>query len=211
MCWAALDRGIMLASTFAVEAPLSEWVKTRQEIADAILNEGYDAKLGAFIQAFDCSDLDASALIIPRLGFLSGSDARVVSTIGLLQKKLTHNGLVYRYRGKDGLPGSENTFSLCSYWMVDALALSGQLREAHDLFEFIYSFANDLGLLSEEIDPVGHLLIGNFPQGFTHMALINSAVNLAKITKHGPEIKPENEAQRAGNAATAAAEGYARS
>jgi GH15 family glucan-1,4-alpha-glucosidase len=208
MCWAALDRGIKLARAFALDAPLDDWKKSCKMLRKAILQQGYDPDLGAFVQAFGSKNLDASSLVIPRLGFLPGTDKRVQSTISLLQKKLTRHGLVYRYRMQDGLPGSEHTFALCSFWMVDALSFSGQIATAHNLFEHLCSMANDLGLFSEELDPIIHLLLGNFPQGFTHMALINSAVNMAKVVHHGPEKHSENDAQRARKAGPAVKKGY---
>ena len=147
-------------------------------------------------------------MAISRIGFLPCTDPRVVSTIDQIQKKLSHHGLIYRYLTEDGLPGQEATFALCTFWQVDALALSGRKDEAHDLFEKIISYSNDVGLMSEELDPDTGEFLGNFPQGFSHLALIGSAVNLAKAAKHGSEKHAENEAQRSDRARDAAAEGH---
>lgn len=198
MCWAAVDRGIRMASEFNLPAPMGRWQRTRDLIRDAILKRGWDAGTGTFTQALDETELDASALLIPETGFLSPTDPRVLSTIKNVRERLTDDGLVYRYIAPDGLPGGEATFALCSFWLVDALALSGQLDEAHDLFERLLGYANDVGLLSEEISPGGgDTLLGNFPQGLTHLALIRSASNLAKVARYGAEEHPETEAQRA--------------
>lgn len=208
MCWAAMDRGIRLSQEYGLDAPVQQWTTTRENIKHAILTQGYNEKIGAFTQAFGSSALDASALIIPRVGLLPPTDPRVRSTVKKIKEELTHDGLVFRYRTEDGLPGGEGTFSLCSFWLVDALTLGGDLDDAQDLFNRITGYANDVGLLSEEIDAsTGHLL-GNFPQGFSHLALVRSAVDLAKASKHGPEEQPENEAQRAGKARQAAKQAY---
>ena len=204
MCWAAVDRGIKLAQQYDLQAPLDRWIETRDQIRKAILAEGYNEKIGAFTQAFGSPHLDASALIIPRVGFLPPTDPRVQSTIKQVQQHLTHNGFVYRYSTDDGLPGGEGTFTLCTLWMVDALALGGELEEAHELFQKVLSHANDVGLLSEEINSNTGDLLGNFPQGFTHLAVIRSAVDLAKAAKHGPDKVAENEAERAVQARRAA-------
>ena len=198
MCWAALDRGIRLARADRLPAPLDRWQTTREAIRHTILTEGYDAEQGAFTQALGSTALDASVLVIPKIGFLPPTDPRVRSTVQLIRSELTHNGLVYRYRTEDGLPGREGTFTLCTFWLVDNLALSGQLDEAHDLFEHAISYANDVGLMAEEIDAGNGEMLGNFPQGFTHMGLVSAAMNLAKAAKHGPEEQAENEAERAG-------------
>lgn len=208
MCWAALDRGIRLAKTFQLDASITEWERTREEIRTAILEKGYNKDVNAFTQSFGSNALDASALAISRIGFLPCTDPRVVSTIDQIQKKLSHHGLIYRYLTEDGLPGQEATFALCTFWQVDALALSGRKDEAHDLFEKIISYSNDVGLMSEELDPDTGEFLGNFPQGFSHLALIGSAVNLAKAAKHGSEKHAENEAQRSDRARDAAAEGH---
>jgi GH15 family glucan-1,4-alpha-glucosidase len=149
-------------------------------------------------------------LLIPRTGFLPATDSRIQSTIEIIRSRLSQDGIVYRYRSEDGLPGGEGVFLTCTYWLIDALALSGRLDEAHDLFERVSGYANDLGLLAEEFDPRSKKLLGNYPQGFTHLGLINAAINLAKITKHGAEAHAETEAERASRAGAAATEGYSR-
>ena len=145
--------------------------------------------------------------MIPRIGFLPPTDPRVRSTVDQIRRHLTKDGLVYRYRTPDGLAGGEGTFTLCTFWLVDALALGGQLDEAHQLFERAVGYANDVGLLAEEIDPETREQLGNFPQGFSHMALIGAAVNLAKAARHGPEHRAETESERARTAGTAASGG----
>ncbi|MCA1566024.1 MAG: DUF5911 domain-containing protein [Acidobacteria bacterium] len=137
------------------------------------------------------------ALVIPQVGFLPPTDPRVVSTVKRIQEPLTSHGLVYRYLTDDGLPGGEATFALCSFWMVDCLAEAGRLDEVRELFERIAGYANDLGLLAEEIDPVSGELLGNYPQGFTHLGLIRSALHIAKAEALGPEEQAENQAERA--------------
>lgn len=210
MCWAALDRGIRLAKEYSLKAPLDRWNKECESVSRAVLTDGFNKEIGAFTQSFGSSTLDASTLLLPRTGFLPATDERMQSTIESIKSSITRDGLVYRYRSEDGLSGNEGTFTACTFWLVDALALSGRLNEAHDLFERVANCANDLGLFSEEIEPGNDKLLGNFPQGFTHMALINAAINLAKATRHGAEKLAETEADRARRAGTAAAAGYAR-
>jgi GH15 family glucan-1,4-alpha-glucosidase len=210
MCWAALDRARSIAQRFGLPAPQAQWQRTQQAIRQAILTQGFDERSGAFTQALGSAVLDSSVLAIPRVGFLPATDPRVQSTVQRIQQDLMGGGLVYRYRTDetaDGLTGAEGTFALCSFWLVDALALGGQLDAAHALFEHVLSFANDVGLLSEEIEPTSGTLLGNFPQGFSHLALISSAVNLAKAAKHGPEQRAETEAGRMLSARGAAAAG----
>jgi len=208
MCWAALDSGLRLADDWGLDAPRRRWRATRAAIRQAILARGFDPYRGAFTQAFGSSALDASVLIIPRIGFLPATDPRVDATINAIETHLMRNGLVDRYHTPDGLPGGEASFALCSLWLVDALALSGRLDEAHALYQRVAGYANDVGLLSEEIEPKRGLLLGNFPQGFTHLSLVRAAVNLAKIATHGPEEQAETEAQRVGPARHAAAKGH---
>lgn len=181
-CWVALDRAIRLAEEGQLAADLERWRSTRDDIRNAILTEGYDVELGAFTQAFGIKALDASALTIPLVGFLPASDPRVCSTVAQIRKQLSSQGLVYRYLNEDGLPGGEAAFALCNFWLVDHLVLAGQVDEAQQIFERIISYGNDLGLFSEEFNPHSGELLGNYPQGFTHLALIRSAVNLTKAT-----------------------------
>lgn len=179
MCWVALDRGIKIAEQKKFEADFTKWKKVREEIKEAILERGFNSKLNSFVQSFDSEDLDATSLLIPLMGFLPAEDKRVQGTIDAILKKLTtQEGLVYRYLSDDGLSGKEGTFILCSFWLVDALVLSGRVEEAEKNFENILKYGSPLGLLSEEIDSKTGELLGNFPQAFSHIGLINSALYL---------------------------------
>lgn len=200
MCWAALDRAIKISEADGLPADTEGWRRTRDEISETILRRGYNADLGAFTQALDGSVLDASALAIAMIGFLPATDLRVISTMDRIREQLTANGLVYRYpraETEDGLPGNEATFALCSFWLVDNLALAGRLGQARELFERVVGYANDLSLLAEEIEPHSGELLGNFPQGFTHLALIRAALSIAKAESRGPEERAEAPAERA--------------
>lgn len=197
MCWAALDRGIRLAGEHALQAPVDSWTVTRAAIEHAILTDGYDSHLQTFAGILAGGTLDASSLILPRVGFLPPVDPRVQSTVGHIKRQLVRGGLVLRYKSEDGLPGTEGAFLTCTFWLVDVLALSGQVDEAEELFRHAARYVNEVGLLSEEVDVSTGALLGNFPQGFSHMALINSAVNLSKAKRHGPEQYAETEVDRA--------------
>lgn len=179
MCWVALDRGITLAGLLRAQDRTESWRLTRAEIRDALLREGWNERVGAFTQSFGSDELDASALMVPITGFLPPDDPRVLSTIDAIAQRLTDDqGLVYRYRtedGVDGLAGEEGTFLLCSFWLAQALAVSGQVGRAREAFERAAAYANDVGLLSEEVDPGSGALLGNFPQAFSHIGLINAA------------------------------------
>jgi GH15 family glucan-1,4-alpha-glucosidase len=179
MCWVALDRAIKIGQADGLPADALRWRSTRDQIREAILSQGYNEDLGAFTQSLGGSVLDASALAIPMTGFLPATHPRVVSTMERIAERLTADGLVYRYRRsetEDGLPGHEGTFALCSFWLVDNLALAGRVAEARQLFERVADYANDVGLLAEEIEPHSGELLGNFPQGFTHLGLIRAAL-----------------------------------
>ena len=180
MCWVALDRGIRIAREHGYDTPLPAWERTCDEVRRAIIGRGYDEELGSFVQSFGSKTLDACALLIPSTGFLPARDGRVQSTIEVVKERLVVKGyLVRRYDGDDGLPGGEGCFVLCSFWLVKALALSGRTAEAERIFSCVLEHASPLGLLSEEIAPETGRLTGNFPQAFSHIGLINSALYLA--------------------------------
>jgi len=184
MCWAALDRGIDMAETREFDAPLCEWRETRTEIREVVLERGFDEEIGehgSFTRTLDGDELDATGLLLPIVGFLPFDDRRVSGTIDATLTHLTgEDGLVYRYNGEDGLEGEEGAFVLCSFWLVDALTLSGRIEEARELFETLLSYASPLGLLAEEVDPDTGAHLGNFPQAFSHIGLINSALYLGR-------------------------------
>ncbi|MDQ3901256.1 MAG: glycoside hydrolase family 15 protein, partial [Actinomycetota bacterium] len=196
MCWSALDSGIRQARAYDLDAPLAQWTRTHRAIRRAILEDGFNREKQAFTQSFGSTDMDATSLLIPWVGFLPATDPRMQSTIDVVRRDLVRDGLVHRYCTADGLPGGEGTFALCSFWLVNALALSGRTGEARELFEHVLGYANDLGLLSEEIEPSNADLLGNFPQGFTHLGLIGAAVTLANADARGPERRRQTEGER---------------
>ena len=181
MAWLAFDRAVKLAESCncPAEEHLERWRETRDEIHREVCERGYHAKKSAFTQVYGSDELDASLLMMPLTGFLSIEDERVVGTIEAIQRELMRDGFVLRYRaeesGIDGLPGGEGVFLPCSFWLADCLHLMGRTGEARDLFEHLLAVANDLGLLSEEYDPKARRQLGNFPQAFTHVALVNTA------------------------------------
>ena len=180
MCWVALDRAIRIAEKRGFPADLERWRTTRDEIYEEVMKNGWSEERGAFVQYFDGRALDASALLMPLVFFVSPRDPRMTRTLEAIREELVYDSLVRRYtleETKDGLGGVEGTFSLCSFWLVEALTRAGRLEEAQLTFEKMLGYANHLGLYSEEIDTSGEPL-GNFPQAFTHLALISAAVNL---------------------------------
>jgi len=179
MIWVALDRAIHLANQYDYPGNVKKWEKSRSEIKKEVLEKGYDHELGTFVQSFGSKDLDAANLRIPLLEFLPFDDGRVQGTIDMALKHLTKNGLVYRYILDDGLPGKEGAFGLCTFWLVDALALSGRTKEARNIFENIINHANHVKLLPEQLDPYTGEFLGNFPQAFSHIGLMNSMLYLA--------------------------------
>ena len=181
MAWAAMHRGAFLARTYGGGEP-DKWEAIAHEIATEIYTHGFDVKQNAFTQSYDRPTLDASVLRLPLIGFIDANDPRMVGTIDAIQKELTRNGLVYRYTEMDdGLAGNEGTFAICTFWLVQCLALCGRQREAEQLFSRVLRYGNDVGLFSEEIDPVTGELLGNFPQAFTHIGLINAAERLQGV------------------------------
>jgi GH15 family glucan-1,4-alpha-glucosidase len=182
MCWVAFDCLVKGVERFGLDGPVERWRAVRDEIRSDILEKGYDAGRGTFTQAYGSKALDACALLIPRVGFLPYDDERVVSTVETIQSELTEDGLVLRYRtdeSDDGLTGREGSFLICSFWMVYALWGIGRKREAEQLFDRLLALRNDVGLLSEEYDARAQRLVGNFPQAFTHLALVNCALRLS--------------------------------
>jgi len=176
MCWVALDAALDLADLLHAQDRIDAWTRTREQIREAILTQGWSEKARAFTQAFGSDDLDASALMMPIVGFLPATDPRMRSTIDAIAERLTdEQGLVYRYRASDGLAGEEGTFLLCTFWLAQAQALAGEVERARATFEQAIVYANDVGLLAEEVDPASGELLGNFPQAFSHIGLVNAA------------------------------------
>jgi GH15 family glucan-1,4-alpha-glucosidase len=184
MTWLAFDRAIRAIEQFGMKGPLDRWKKIRAEIHAEVCEKGFDPELGSFVQSYGSKSLDASLLQIAMVGFLPIGDRRIQGTIDAVKKNLMIDGFVRRYDPKtaqDGLPGDEGIFLACTFWLVDCLVLQGKKDEARQLFERAISVRNDLGLLAEEYDPSEGRLLGNFPQGFSHISLINSAFNLAAV------------------------------
>ncbi|MEZ4570612.1 MAG: glycoside hydrolase family 15 protein [Thermomicrobiales bacterium] len=165
MCWVALHWAVLMARNFDLPGDIERWSKIRNEIKSITMERGYNEEIGSFTQAYDSETVDASALLLPMLHFIKGDDPKMASTVDTIQKRLTHNGLVYRYRVEEtdeGVSGHEGTFTICSFWMVDNLAFLGRVEEARDLFSKLINYSNDLGLYSEEIDPTSGEFLGNF-------------------------------------------------
>jgi GH15 family glucan-1,4-alpha-glucosidase len=184
MAWVALDRAVKTVEQFGLAGPVGRWRGLRDEIHAEVCREGYDGERKTFTQYYGSSELDASLLRIPLVGFLPPSDPRVAGTVEAVQRELLHDGFVRRYSTStqvDGLPEGEASFLACTFWLADDLALLGRRREAQRLFERVLDLRNDLGLLSEEYDPAARRLVGNFPQALSHVGLVNTAYNLTRI------------------------------
>ena len=185
LCWVALDRAVKLAPALGAFAKTEEWAEARDAIREAILERGWSEKQQAYAQSFDSDELDAAQLLMPIVGFLPATDERMRSTIEAIARELTEDGLVLRYRNQeglnaDGLTGEEGTFVICSFWLVSCLAQAGEVERAEQLFEQLAGYANDLGLLAEEIDTANGEQLGNFPQAFSHIGLITAAYEIDK-------------------------------
>lgn len=183
MCWVAFDRAVKGCERFGLKGPVEAWRRLREQIRADICDHGYDPAQGCFVQSYGSAALDASLLLIPQVGFLPADDPRVAGTVSAIERGLLRDGLLRRYstdRTDDGLEGEEGVFLACSFWLADAYVLLGRLDDAERLFGRLLSLRNDLGLLSEEYDVIRGRLVGNFPQGFSHIGLVNTAYNLSR-------------------------------
>ena len=186
MCWVALDRAVAMAGLLGAEDRIDTWKRTRDEIHETVLERGWSETASAFTQSFGSDELDASTLMLPIVGFLPPGDPRVLATIDAIADRLTdERGLVYRYRTEDGLAGEEGTFLLCTFWLAEALAMGGQVERAREVFGRAARYCNDVGLLAEEVEPDTGELLGNFPQAFSHIGLVNAAWAISQESAGG--------------------------
>src|SRR6185369_9564272 len=184
MAWVAFDRAVKGVEEFGLEGPVERWRAVRQRIHDSVTRRSYDPELGSFVQSYGSKELDASLLSIPLNGFLPADDPRMVGTVRAIEQELLRDGFVRRYRtrsGVDGLPPGEGVFLPCSFWLADNYVLQNRDAEARALFERLLSLRNDVGLLAEEYDPHARRQVGNFPQAFSHLALVGTALNLHEV------------------------------
>jgi GH15 family glucan-1,4-alpha-glucosidase len=192
MAWVAFDRGVQAVERFGRSGPVERWREIRAEIHSEVLEQGFDMQINSFTQFYGSKRLDASLLVIPLVGFLPADDPRMVGTVAAIERELVHDGFVYRYshdeegRHIDGLPPGEGAFLPCTFWLADNLALQGRLDEAEEIFQRLLDLRSELGLLAEEWDPQARRQLGNFPQAFTHVALINTAFNLSQQEERSP-------------------------
>lgn len=188
LAWVAADRAVQTIEQFGERGPLERWRKLRDEIHAEVCAKGFNPKLNSFVQSYGGTELDASLLVLPLVNFLPADDRRIVGTVEAVRRYLVRDGLVMRYRSHpdvDGLPPGEGVFLLCTFWLVNCLKAMGQYDEAVELFERLLGLRNDVGLLSEEYDPAARRFLGNFPQAFSHVALVNSAVALSREATEG--------------------------
>ncbi len=185
MAWVAVDRAVRTAEEFGLDGPVEEWKALAATIHAQVCAQGFDAELNSFVQYYGAKTLDASLLLASLVGFLPPEDPRIIGTVAAVERELLSDGFVLRYRtlgDLDGLPEGEGAFLACSFWLADNYVLLGRLDDARTLFERLVGLANDVGLLAEEYDPKARRQVGNFPQAFSHIALINTAFNLARVT-----------------------------
>jgi GH15 family glucan-1,4-alpha-glucosidase len=202
MAWVAFDRGVQAVERFGRTGPVERWREVRAKIHREICEQGFDVELNSFTQSYGSKRLDASLLVLPLVGFLPADDPRVIGTVAAIERELFRDGFVYRYsqddeaRSVDGLPPGEGAFLPCTFWFADNLALQGRLDEAEEIFERLLDLRSDLGLLAEEWDPSTRRQLGNFPQAFTHVALVNTAFNLDRQAEASPmeQRHPEEQA-----------------
>ncbi|MEO6999222.1 MAG: glycoside hydrolase family 15 protein [Terracoccus sp.] len=190
MVWAAFDRAVRAVEEFGLDGPVEHWRELRGQVRQEVLQHGWNEERQTFVQHYETTEVDASLLTIPAVGFLPGDDPRVLGTIRAVEQDLMHEGLVMRYRtgsGVDGLSGEEHPFLACSFWLVTAYAKAGRTDDATELMDRLVGLCNDVGLLSEEYDPVGHRMVGNFPQAFSHLTLVGAALALDESARAKPK------------------------
>ena len=183
MAWVAFDRAVKAVERGGLSGPVAQWRTVRDEIHAEVCARAFNSRRGAFMQAYDSTELDASLLLMPLVGFLPANDPRITGTVAAIERELTVDGFVLRYHTHttdDGLPPGEGAFLACSFWLADNMVLQGRIPEARALFQRLLTLCNDVGLLAEEYDPHGRRLLGNFPQAFSHVALVNTALNLTR-------------------------------
>jgi GH15 family glucan-1,4-alpha-glucosidase len=186
MCWVALDRAVKMVEHYGMDGPVERWRALRAQIREEVCRRGFDSRRNAFVQSYDSTELDASLLLIPITGFLPANDPRMVGTVRAIERELVADGFVHRYRTResiDGLPPGEGAFLPCTFWLADNYLLQGRVDEARALFERLVGLCNDVGLLAEEYDVAQKRHLGNFPQAFSHIALVNTAFNLSERLK----------------------------
>jgi GH15 family glucan-1,4-alpha-glucosidase len=190
MAWVAMDRGVKAIERLGRSGPLERWRQVRDRIHSEVCERGFDTKLNSFVQSYGSRHLDASLLMIPLVGFLPADDPRVKGTVAAIEKTLLHDGLVRRYETEtnvDGLPPGEGVFLPCTFWLADNYCMLGRTDEAREVLERLLALRNDVGLLSEEYDPVARRLLGNFPQAFSHITLVNTARALSQGVSHAEQ------------------------
>jgi GH15 family glucan-1,4-alpha-glucosidase len=186
MVWVAFDRAIKAVEQQWLQGPVQKWRELRSKVYQEVMSRGYNVERGCFTQHYETTEVDASLLLLPSVGFIAADDPRFLATVRAVEQDLLREGLVLRYRtdaGLDGLPGEEHPFLACSFWLVSAYAMTGRLEEGHALMARLVALANDVGLLSEEYDPLEERMVGNFPQAFSHLALIGAAHALRDAEK----------------------------
>lgn len=203
MAWVALDRALLLARHYGLKGDVGRWDAERERIREQIMQKGFDDELNAFVQSYDSKEMDAANLRLALVEFLPPTDWRIQGTVNKIMETLMDGCLIRRYVANDGLPGEEGAFGLCTFWLVDVLALSNRINEAEHIFNKMVKYANHLGLFPEQIDPETGAFLGNCPQAFTHIGLINSTLYLAyakglDIPEHDPIGTPEHRENRAG-------------
>ena len=185
MVWAAFDRAVRAVEEHGLGGPVDRWRECRDEVYEELFTRGFNAQRNTFVQHYDTDEVDASLLVLPQTGFIAGDDPKMLGTIEAIEKDLMREGLLLRYRTEtdvDGLPGGEHPFLACSFWLVSAYAAAGRLDDAHALFDRLVGLVNDVGLLSEEYDPRNKRMVGNFPQAFSHLTLVQAAFRLRSAT-----------------------------